>query len=374
MKLLLAVLLLLAASHAAASANVSAVMFQGFEYQWLRRILGFETPHRLGSIAAYVEDRDRFACRFTPGVDGDFARPRLFYAAVPADSPIASLNGHWHYVARDRAEQSEHPAAETRVQERIVIALSAAFRRFSGDVAVVLNGFNVSMQCDPACGVCNSNAAWVYSFNMSILNCSNDGSNVECDISFGLGRGWTPTHGGGKSFNACMIYDIAIHFLAIVHESSPSTTLLSDSIEKLGWLSDAASATQRSLHAPAGAQPLFTGITAFGWDLLETDGHADRGRYLETYHFSLTQPRMSSGSNFTYNVTLGLSDPSLTTVPARVLYHASTLTLLAPTNKSSVVATLEAVATVCKDDPGTAFYCAKHGMNASLVDSVLLQL
>jgi hypothetical protein len=367
MKLLLAVLLLLAASHAVASANVSAVIFQGFRYQWLRRILGFETPHRLGSIAAYVEDAGRFACRFTPGVDGDYAHPRLFYAAVPADAPVASQSGHWHYVAHDRAQQSEHPAAETRVQERVVVATSAR------DAAVVLNGFNVSMHCDAACGACNSDAAWVYSFNMSVSNCSNDGRNVECDISFGLGRGWTPTRGGGKSFNACMIYDITIYYLAIAHESSPSTTLLSDSIEKLGWLSEAASATTRSLLAPAGSQPLFTGITAFGWDLLETDGHADRGRYFEAYHFSLTQPRMSSESNFTYNITLGLSDPSITTVPSRVLYHASTLTLLAPSNES-IVATLEAIATVCKDDPGTAFYCTKHGMNASLADTVPLQL
>ena len=76
---------------------------------------------------------------------------------------------------------------------------------------------------------------------------------------------------------------------------------------------------------------------------------------------------------FTYNVSLGLSAPSLTTVPSRVRYHAGTLTLFAPSN-DTLVATMEAVATVCKDDPAIAFYCSNHGMNASLEDAVPLQL
>jgi hypothetical protein len=357
-----------APQHAAASANVSAVIFQGFEYSWLHKIAGFETPHRLGSVAAYIEDSSAFKCQFTPGVDGDFARPRLFYAALGERAPISSVSGLWHHVARDRAQQSEHPFAETSVSDRVVVAVGA-----DSDAAVVLNGFNVSMQCDAACGDCNSNGAWVYSFNMSISNCSNGGNSVQCDIEFGLGRGWTPTHGGGKTFNLCMTYNITIYFAAIVYRRSASPALLSDSIEQLAWLSDGVATALRSLQAPQPEHPLFTGITAFGWDLYETGAFADRGRYLESYHFSLTQPLMSAGGNFTYNVSLGLSAPSLTTVPSRVRYHAGTLTLFAPCN-DTLVATMEAVATVCKDDPAIAFYCSNHGMNASLEDTVPLQL
>ena len=204
MKLLSVAWFLLAASQVVAS-NVSAVIFQGFDYSWERKILGFETPHRLGSVAAFVDNSSLFVCRFTPGVDGDFAHPRLLYAVLSKEAPISSLSGHWHSVVHDFAEKSDHPFAETKVQERIVIKPQASVSGESGggfDNAVVLNGFNVSMLCNSSCGICNSNGAWVYSFNMSISNCTNDGA-LECEISLGLGRGWTPTHGGGKSFNLC---------------------------------------------------------------------------------------------------------------------------------------------------------------------------
>ena len=91
MKLLLMLLLV----RAAASTNTSTAVFQGFQYEWLRSILGeFQTPHRLGSIAAYMQDGSLFVSRFTPGVDGDFAHPRLFYAVVGQQAPISPLNGH----------------------------------------------------------------------------------------------------------------------------------------------------------------------------------------------------------------------------------------------------------------------------------------
>jgi hypothetical protein len=169
-----------------------------------------------------------------------------------------------------------------------------------------------------------------------------------------------------------MTYHITIYWLAALFKPSALTALLPDRVEKMGWLADGVSTALRSFKTPAGAAPLFTGMTAFGWDLLETDGHVDRGRYLESYHFSLTQPNML-GSEFTYNVSLGLSDPSFTTVPSRVRYHLNSLTLLVPSNNSQAVS-LQATATVCKDDPATAFYCSKHGMKASLVDTVPLQL
>ena len=375
MKLLSVASFLYAASQALAANNVSSVIFQGFDYSWERKIMGFETPHRLGSVAAFV-DNSNFICQFTPGVDGDFAHPRLLYAVLDKEAPMSSLSGHWHSILHDRAEHTDHPFAEINIQDQIVINTPASFAGELGrgfDAAVVLNGFNVSMQCNSSCGICNSNGAWVYSFNMSISNCTNDGNSIECEISFGLGRGWTPTHGGGKSFNLCMIFDVTIYFTAIEYERSTATALISSSFEKQGLLSEGVATTPHSFEAPSGAKPVFNGISAFGWELLETEGIADRGRYLESYHFSVTQPEMSWESNFTFNVSMGLSDPSLTTVPSRARYHISALTLMAPFNDSHLN-TLEAVATVCKDDPGTEFYCSKHGMNDSLVDAVPLQL
>ena len=83
---------------------------------------------------------------------------------------------------------------------------------------------------------------------------------------------------------------------------------------------------------------------------------------------------ISSASKFAYNVSLGLSDPFLTTVPSRARYHLNALTLLASSSNLLPMATLQAVATVCKDDPGTMFYCSDLGLNTSLVDVVPLQL
>jgi hypothetical protein len=51
MRLLLAVALLYAASHTLAASYASTIIFKGFRYGWEREILGFDTPHRLGSIA-----------------------------------------------------------------------------------------------------------------------------------------------------------------------------------------------------------------------------------------------------------------------------------------------------------------------------------
>jgi hypothetical protein len=374
MRLLFAAALLYAASRALAASNASTIIFQGFRYGWQRKFLGFETPHRLGSIAAYVDDSSLFVCRFTPGVDGDFAHPTLFYAVLAKEAPFPAQSGLWRRVARDRAGGStEHPFAETLLRDRIVVLRPAESYGDESGAAAIINGFNVSMLCNSSCGTCNSNGVWPYSFNMSISNCSFHGTNVECEISFGLGRGWTPTHGGGKSFNACMAFDISIYFIVFVYKRSAVSTLLSDPIEKLGWLADGVTTATRSFEAPPGSSPLFTGISSFGWELLETDGLVDRGRYLESYHFSLTQPRMSSDSKFAYNVSLGLSDPSLTTVPSRARYHVDALTLLAPSDPLPM-ATLQAVATVCKDDPGTEFYCSDLDLNASLIDTVPLQL
>ncbi len=49
----------LCAVLACASAGPTAApVWQGWEYQWLHRVLGFQTPHRLGSFASLLSDID----------------------------------------------------------------------------------------------------------------------------------------------------------------------------------------------------------------------------------------------------------------------------------------------------------------------------
>jgi hypothetical protein len=57
----------------AAAAATSAVVWHGFDVSWNRKILGFATPHRLGSFANYLTSSDATAApalnvTFTPGV------------------------------------------------------------------------------------------------------------------------------------------------------------------------------------------------------------------------------------------------------------------------------------------------------------------
>ena len=65
----------------------SHIIWQGFKHQWERSLVGFNTPHRMGSIQNRIiekssEDNEIRAVAnftFTPGVNGDFAHPEAFF-------------------------------------------------------------------------------------------------------------------------------------------------------------------------------------------------------------------------------------------------------------------------------------------------------
>ena len=164
-----------------------AMIWQGFHFQWLRRELGFETPHRLGSFASYISNvtstcstprRGDGTCsalgtyhvQFTPGVSGDYAYPSVYYQAVTSTdaSEIEIAVGNKTFSFRDNSTAEPVPHADTSRYVNITIALSDSLSSPSRS-QLLLRGFQVDMKCIvTADHPCNSNAIWPYHFNLSV--------------------------------------------------------------------------------------------------------------------------------------------------------------------------------------------------------------
>ncbi len=109
------------------------------------------------------------------------------------------LTGQWVFQISDNATMNEHPSASTDMILNASITLPSGFE--TRTQAVFLGGFNISMACvNTSTSTCNSNAAWAYQYNISLLGCQpSDVSqeSLDCSIRFVLARGWTPDRGGG---------------------------------------------------------------------------------------------------------------------------------------------------------------------------------
>lgn len=99
-----------------------SLIWQGFHFQWLRRIVGFETPHRLGSVASYITTSSEtctdtpdqtckiigdYSVQFSPGVDGDYSFPGVYYSGLSSAnlSQLSILSGNWSFTFSDNSSQ-----------------------------------------------------------------------------------------------------------------------------------------------------------------------------------------------------------------------------------------------------------------------------
>ena len=156
------------------------IVWQGFHFQWLRRELGFETPHRLGSVASYIYnvssacsmvDRNcsvfgTYQVQFTPGVSGDYAYPKAYYQFAAAVDPslieLTSGNATFSFQDNSTTEPVLHASTSHRVN--ITLPLSEL-----SENQLLLQGFHIDMKCLPTSNhPCNSNAIWPYYFNISL--------------------------------------------------------------------------------------------------------------------------------------------------------------------------------------------------------------
>ena len=71
------------------------------------------------------------------------------------------------------------------------------------------------------------------------------------------------------------------------------------------------------------------------WNLLETEGHQDRGRYLEELVFSLESQQLSD-PEISYTWRMGYTAPKLTTYASNVKYSLVAAALVVPKQFLSV--------------------------------------
>ena len=168
--------------------EMSAIIWQGFHFQWLRKVLGLlETPHRLGSVASYIgnisNDCNRtdigtvnctitgnYTVQFSPGVDGDYAFPRVYFSGILSNSKsnVYFLSGNWSFRFQDSSLLQPVPHADTTVRLNATIILQDGLKS-SQSLEVLLQGFELEMLCvESPDHPCNSNAIWAYHLNLSM--------------------------------------------------------------------------------------------------------------------------------------------------------------------------------------------------------------
>lgn len=164
------------------------MIWQGFHFQWMHKELGFETPHRLGNFASYINNISStctssnnsykvaeqncsvfgtYHVQFTPGVSGDYAYPMVYYQIIAADSEHIKLtSGNVTFSFQDNSTTEPVLHANTSQYVNITLPLSSSFNN-----QLILQGFQIDMRCIPTPDhPCNSNAIWPYYFNISLTN------------------------------------------------------------------------------------------------------------------------------------------------------------------------------------------------------------
>jgi hypothetical protein len=368
--IVLLALLNVSASLCFSSSNDTVYLWRGLDHQWQRKIplLGFETPHRLGSLANYLlADSAQANVTFTPGVDGDFAHPSVDYTrvALAPGSRVRVTSSDFVLQFRDSANKTnEDGSNEARSSFRRTVVV-----QLTGDAAAVgdavLRGVRVDMHCDDAAQpdgrVCNSNGVWPFRLAFGVDKCSlsSPSSSLKCELSFDLWRGWTPAFGGAKPFNFVMSY--TVHFALSVVSASPADALgiarAEPVLRRSHLQADAAEhgvvnvAPPPSFNVAQGVDTLAVGLAAFSFELPETDDFKQRGRYIERIHFAVGQPQFAAPSssanrNATYTFDMQVASPHTVFASLVDLSHRATVFFFGAAQTASIVEQ-SASGTVC---------------------------
>ena len=139
-----------AVAPAAARRSTSAA-FGGASWAWRRRLGGLvPTPHRVSRLAAWVDPASaRAGVSFSPGVDGDWARPaaRAHFAAATAAS-VAAPPAVARAAGRDlAAPTAPHGRPEANITLRAAVDAPLLVGRATAASAPVLLGFNLTAEC-----------------------------------------------------------------------------------------------------------------------------------------------------------------------------------------------------------------------------------
>lgn len=255
-----------------------------------------------------VEGRATFD--WAGGVDGDFAFPAVFVAAVANDG-ILIVEDSATLTFTDKATRGDAPEAATLIKKTVRFD-DLPHPSSGATVEVLLRGVRIGMRCveaDQAPGDhCNSNGSWPIRMDVNIapgceLTSSFEFTYLDCNITFEFNRGWTPSKGGGKPFNYRLEYNVQLDVSIFVADQGVMHSTPLGELHESGEIHDALAATARQAGGRGGNAfaTAVVGLHGFGFELLETDGNARRGRYMERLMFAVTSPE-------------GAYDPSLGTM------------------------------------------------------------
>lgn len=267
----------------------TALLWQGFDHRWLRRVLGaWAVPHRVSLFDSHLEeDEDGATWHFaqSTGVDGDHMRPVGFYSEVSAPD-VAFTRGTERFSVTDDAGTSPVPKAFHRFHRLLRVQASE-----DEHAVAVIRGLTFHSHCEAGPGACNSNGIWPYRFLVQLSPCEPVGSEVICPVIVEVGRAWTPNRGGVKGIeekpiDRRMSLDIDVHWtmLAGPHEALASEQFL---FENALPSSHRIIAEEQVLPVPVqggGRYPTATvALSSFGFEFFPTGlrrGLAHRGRYI----------------------------------------------------------------------------------------------
>lgn len=371
---------MLAVAHVAAAAE--SPVWQGAHAMWLHRIAGFETPHRLGTFVNLVSGPNgavdgsdsaqasslggggagTFSYAFTPGVDGDFAYPAAHVAFL---SGLATEEQTW-WMSWNDTVGSGPDGVPTAASEAAVASDVPA------DAIVLLRGVDLEMKCVPGPNrTCNSQAIWPYHLDLGLTRSA--GSTWGAYIT--LARGWTPSHGGGKPLSTMMTYRLGVG-VTVVRQPPAGAQLLQGRFDSNTTVHSAPATGQVTVRRAKDATVPDNATCAWvsspsriGFDLLETKGRANRGRYIRSLDFTVLDVAYSSRCGDTHVATAaaGISSPPATTYAASERAWVDFATLSVPTSTGATVRGPGYVnGTVCEDDKTSAFYCHAHSMPSRL--------
>ena len=394
---------------------IPSLLWQGFHYEWERKIVSFQTPHRMGSIgstlrmSSFSEKKIKgFAnLKFTPGVNGDFSYPITKFQILNFDSEKLKIeNFEIKFFFSDEIN-SEFEAFST-FNEFFEIEVGE-----EDEFESVLDGFDLEIKCIG--DDCNSNGIWPFRIDFLADDCEvseevgkfdtvndvlnkineNDKENnfdkknehygqehilkkernlnikkkLKCGARVIINRGWTPTNGGGKSLNSKMEYSITIK-LKLFSWKDKTIKIIKNKIQKQKKsIFEIQKSTEKVNY---NLKKNFVGISAFknfGFNLYNPK-YKKKGRYLTFLDFSIKSNNDYKRQIYSFDLNSTFFSPKRTTKDSFVDYNSEIVSFFFPNDILKIGNFEEIKGEVCVDDLSTLFWCKFKGMENKTEDSV----
>lgn len=362
------------------------VVWQGFRHQWLREVTnGLRTPHRLGSFASTLSPMSSSGnvtatTEFTPGVNGDYSHPEVFYSEYTSNSITTTTKDVLvTFTDNSKIDQTTNlPEAQTTKRSQVNFTLPTGIHTYTA----FLRGWNVQMLCDPAkqpAGEeCNSNGVWPYDLSLSVGNCTSGGSNVACWVNITLNRGIAPIETTDNPFRKPFNYVMDFNFTVSVTFAHPSsaTGQFSSTLPQTFILSsgrvypgdDMKDTGHIFVNPGYGAGTV--AVTGFSYKLNPVEGVPAKGRYLEWIDAHVADLGILNRGFHSFNYTLAWGTTK-STWPIDVTASISVVLLQFPNGDGSVKPSTSASGTICMSDQAFpfTFRCRLKGLKPTTTDT-----